>query len=256
MGKRRTYNRIKKITSGIYRYFWILIVVPVWEVFKNIIEWAWGEYASKLLGDKVVNVMQSMFDRIGDLVPKFGLWISNHPGSTSAIWFFLVLSIVLIMIYRDTRDPHGINVDRTVLLVVSGTYRDSGFAIINNSGNDLQSCTLYVSSIDNHKIDKKYRNDYLQWGERSDNTYSEDDISIEIPQTEQGYMYINQIKHWIHNTDKEKFYGLHDVELIFHANTKVNESIPFMPIYCTVDVGQMEVNGFTDERLLLVKVET
>lgn len=231
------------------RYLWIPFLLFAVQVVNMVLRIIWDSITSKYIGNPAVAAIEKFIENIDFAI--IANLILNNPLQSSLVWFLITLSLILLAVYLETREPQEISLGNVILLTGSGTFRDSGFAIINNL--HLENCKIFVSSIDGKPIERRYENDYLFWGE---NFYHNDkDRSIEIPAKEKGYLYINQIQSDIKRTNEVSFNGTHNIELKFHANTKTGKVIGLFDIFCTIEAGQMEFGGFTTERVLLKKVE-
>ncbi len=92
----------------------------------------------QLLGNALSDFIYSRLPLPHTFFTNIFEWIKNHPGDLSLILFFVVLIVILILSYLETRPPSGIT------LLVAPTGKDlgilEGVRIINNTGGDLLRC--------------------------------------------------------------------------------------------------------------------
>jgi len=249
----RTKRRFRIIWKKSINLLWVCIIIPIWEIFKCIFGFVWEEYASKILGDKVAEMIQDWIEAVSLWLPNFILWASKHPVDISIIWFFMVLSFILIRVYSETRDRKDINVDKEILEYTFGHINFTGFLITNNSEEDLQDCRIYLSEIDNNKQYRESNGDYLKWGARN---LGKQNYTVDIPNTESNAIYINQIgDKLIALITREKFIGRHKLEFTFNADAVSGKKTIY--IYCTIAADIIKATDNTEElpKIILLKAE-
>ncbi|MEW6030487.1 MAG: hypothetical protein ACOYZ8_02775 [Chloroflexota bacterium] len=250
MGNRKLKRRIARIEERISRAWKGLLSLVVSLVLIVV-----GTTVDKYFGSPVLRSIEQFWATHGAvMLASFVVRITAYPVETSAVILLMTMAILLVLAYYETRDPKGIRVDREILRLVSGTYVDTGFSIINNAGTDLENCNLYISGINGQVVNRRFENDYLEWG----SSFSRPSYKhITLHDGERGEVYVNQITGALKAAikDMSKFAGIHSIELYFHCNLRDGGTETII-IYCTAQADIEESNGSQRYSLNLLKVGT
>jgi hypothetical protein len=221
MRPKRAYRRLKKIKNGIIRIIWAPIsVILLW--LATIV---WDEISSRYVGSPIVIAAEKTNNLI---LPIVGNWIFNHPELSAFIFMCLVISFVVVLAYWTTRDPKDIYTSKD-------TKRNDGVSIHNDSGDDLINCTLYLTGINNLKVDPEVEVGYELSGG-----------PVNIENGKKWTWHLKRVGGIIakSNPRKRNFYEL---EFRFHSNTISRKTIT-MPVFA--DIRLLEENS---ERIILVE---
>lgn len=160
MGNGKFYRRLKRIGLALRPPILVGVIVVLAVALLRFLWWV----IEQLAGDAVVTFVKPYVTQflawLSEVLPASLNWVVNHPGSSSAIFFFLILSVVTIKTYIETRTPAGL----TPLLPFNPKrpYGNLIGAIIhNNTGDDLVNCRCHLQRVrilKNKKwLDAEYR---------------------------------------------------------------------------------------------------
>lgn len=146
MGKGKFYRRLQHIGRSLRLPILVGVIFALGVAFIRFLWWV----IEQLVGEVVVTVVKpyltKLLDWLSNILPESMNWVVNHPVYSSIVFFFLVLSVVTIKTYLETRDPAGF-----VPLLPFDPKRPYGNligAIIhNNTGDDLVNCRCHINKV-------------------------------------------------------------------------------------------------------------
>ena len=214
----------------------------------------------QLAGDTVVAFVKphvtQLFNWFSKVFPTYGSWIVTHPGSFSAILFFLILSVVTIKAYFETRAPVGLS----PLLPFNPKLPSGnliGAILHNNTGDDLINCRCHLHKVrilKNKKwVDAEYRlPQELHW--RSElRDYIRDRIDIDSGNI--GYVIVaamdedNKSAKFKVKEISENYFelqkGKYEAEIIFGGNRRDNSTIT-MNFWIEIDYNDIDLLSISD----------
>ncbi len=146
MRKGKFYRRLKRIGLAVRPPILIGVIVVLAVTLFRILWWVIEQLAGAAVVAFVKPYATQFLAWLSEALPTYLNWVVNHPGSSSAIFFFLTLSAVTIKTYIETRSPTGL----TPLLPFNPKrpYGNLIGAIIhNNTGDDLVNCRCHLHRV-------------------------------------------------------------------------------------------------------------
>ena len=173
------------------------------------------------------------------IIYAIGAYVSfNYPIEASAVWFFLIVLVIIAIVFWQTRHPKGIHAS-----IENSLTKGQGFVLSNDTGNDLYECTVSIREVDSKPVMHKN----LEWGTSPD---LRGEI-LTIKQMGKSPVSLNRVYSSVQSiADQDQLAGKHELELFFRGN-KHNGEVVSMPIYVMV---RMEVEAEI-RQLFVEKVE-
>ncbi len=221
------------------RFLWVPFVGFITWLLAVVVQAIWGVITERYVGSPIVNGIENFLKNIPSLID----WIISHPFEASAIWFFISLSIVLFLVYRETRDPNGLSAGKALF---NSVEKADGVRVINDTGYNLFNCVIRLE-----KIDEVVLKDDLRWG------YVQQEYVTEIREGQGASFRLQQISHIVQKVIGESPYSENiEAEFAFRCNNETTHKVLLLPIYVTFKLQEMTSEKNTFYVPMITRIET